>query len=234
MAILYRLKTGCQWRELPMKQFFKRKYKWQSVYYHFQKWSKNGSWEKVWQTILENHKDLLDLSSIQLDGTHTPSKRGGESVAYQGRKKSKTTNTLIITDSQGVPLACSDPIAGNHNDAYQLEKNVGKMLQSIRLANIPTEGLFLNADSGFDTFNFRSYCYANDIIDNIDQNKRNGDTSKSYTVFDELLYRTRFVIERTNAWLDAFKAILVRFETNNLHWKGLLLLAFSVILLRRL
>lgn len=33
-------------------------------------------------------------------------------------------------------------------------------------------------------------------------------------LFDELLYKCRFVIERTNTWLDAFKAILVRFETN--------------------
>jgi len=234
MAILYRLKTGCQWRQLPMKQFFKEKYSWQSVYYHFQKWSKDGSWEKVWIHILKKYKHLLDLSSIQLVGTHTPAKRGGESVAYQGRKKSKTTNNLIITDSQGIPLVCSDPIAGNHNDAYQLEDTFSKMLRSIQIADIPIKGLFLNADSGFDTSGFRSYCFRNEIFENIDKNKRNGDLHESYTVFDELLHKTRFVIERTNAWLDAFKAILVRFETNNLHWKALLLLAFSVILLRKL
>jgi len=150
------------------------------------------------------------------------------------RKKSKTTNNLIITDSQGIPLVCSNPIAGNHNDAYQLEDTFSKMLRSIQIADIPIKGLFLNADSGFDTSGFRSYCFRNEIFDNIDKNKRNRDLHESYTVFDELLYKTRFVIERTNAWLDAFKAILVRFETNNLHWKALLLLAFSVILLRKL
>jgi transposase len=53
-------------------------------------------------------------------------------------------------------------------------------------------------------------------------------------LFDELLYKCRFVIERTNAWLDAFKAVLVRFETNKIHWKALNLLAFCVILLRQL
>ena len=234
MAIIYRLKTGCQWRQLPIKQFFRDKYSWQSVYYHFQKWSKNGSWERVWHNILKRHKDLLDLSSIQLDGTHTPAKRGGESVAYQGRKKSKTTNTLILTDSQGIPLACSDPIAGNHNDAFNLVETFQKMLGKVQAATIPVKGLFLNADSGFDASDFRSYCYVNEIFDNIDYNKRNGNSHESTTVFDELLYKTRFVIERTNAWLDSFKAILVRFETKNLHWKGLLLLAFSVILLRKL
>ena len=74
------------------------------------------------------------MSSIQLDGTHTPTKRGGEAVAYQGRKKSKTSNMLIITDSQGLPLGCSQAIARNHNDAFELVKNVDKMLKDIRLS----------------------------------------------------------------------------------------------------
>jgi len=231
-AILYRLKTGCQWRELPMKQFFRVKYNWQSVYYHFQKWSKDGSWERLWVFLLDKYKCLLDMSSIQLDGTHTPTKRGGEAVAYQGRKKSKTSNMLIITDSQGIPLACSEPIAGNHNDAFKLVENDDKMLSNIRTSNISTEGLFLNADAGFDTREFRASCFKNGIIDNIDKNKRNGEENDS--IFDKLLYKQRFVIERTNAWLDAFKAILVRFETNKTHWKALNLLAFCVILLRQL
>ena len=96
------------------------------------------------------------------------------------------------------------------------------MIKSVQLADIPVQGLFLNADSGFDTAEFRTYCFQNEIFDNIDQNKRNGNGFESKTVFDELLYKYRFVIERTNTWLDAFKAILVRFETNDLHWKGLI------------
>lgn len=232
MAILYRLKTGCQWRQLPMKQFFNSSYKWQSVFYHFQKWCKDGSIELIWRKVLEKHKSTLDMSSIQLDGTHTPSKRGGQEVAYQGRKKSKTCNMLIISDSQGLPIACSEPIAGNHNDAFKLEENVERMLQNIQSSNISTQGLFLNADSGFDTKEFRKCCNRHDITDNICHNKRNG--LEQDNLFDELLYKHRFVIERTNAWLDAFKALLVRFETNKIHWKALNLLAFCVILLRQL
>ena len=130
-AILYRLKTGCQWRQLPMKQFFRVKYNWESVYYHFQKWCKDGSWQRVWQILLNKYKYLLDMSSIQLDGTHTPTKRGGEAVAYQGRKKSKTSNLLILTDNQGIPLSCSEPISGNHNDAFDLLPNFKAMLKEI-------------------------------------------------------------------------------------------------------
>lgn len=231
-AILYRLKTGCQWRELPMKQFFNKSYRWQSVYYHFQKWSKDGTFEKVWQSALANHKQHLDMSSIQLDGTHTPVKRGGEAVGYQGRKKCSTSNMLVISDSQGIPLACSEPISGNHNDAYNLIGTMGKMVSDIRSSGIRTDGLFLNADAGFDTDEFRKYCKQNEIIDNIAINKRNGNNVES--LFDEMLYKCRFVIERTNAWVDAFKTLLVRFETNKYHWRALHLLAFCVILLRQL
>jgi len=231
-AIIYRLKTGCQWRQLPMKQFFRVKYKWPAVYHHFQKWSKDGSWENIWRILLSKYKYLLDMSSIQLDGTHTPTKRGGEAVGYQGRKKSKTSNMLIITDSQGIPLSCSNPIAGNHNDAHDLVKTVDKMILNIQESDIQTDWLFLNADAGFDTTEFRSYCFENDIIDNIDQNKRNGNQSDH--LFDSLLYKCRFVVERTNAWLDAFKALLVRFETNEIHWKALNILAFCLILMRQL
>lgn len=139
---------------------------------------------------------------------------------------------LILADSRGTPVACSEPISGNHNDAYNLETTVEEMLKDIRASQISTERLFLNADAGFDTNGFREFCIANDITPNIDVNKRNGG-EKDY-LFDDLLYKCRFVVERTNAWLDAFKAILVRFETNKTHWKSLNILAFTVILLRQL
>jgi putative transposase len=41
-AILYLLKTGCQWRELPVD--FPP---WQSVYYYFRKWSRAGTFKKI-------------------------------------------------------------------------------------------------------------------------------------------------------------------------------------------
>ena len=81
---------------------------------------------------ISKHKHLLDMSSIQLEGMHTLTKRGGETVGYQGRKKCKTSNMLIITDNQGVPLSCSNPISGNHNDAHDLVKTVDKMILNIQ------------------------------------------------------------------------------------------------------
>lgn len=39
-SILYRLKTGCQWRELSMRALFNKSIHWQTVYYHFEKWER--------------------------------------------------------------------------------------------------------------------------------------------------------------------------------------------------
>src|SRR3712207_3207222 len=41
-AIWYRLRTGCQWRQLPSD--FPA---WPTVYYYFRKWGDNGTWERI-------------------------------------------------------------------------------------------------------------------------------------------------------------------------------------------
>ena len=106
-TIIYRLKSGYQWREIPVRAFCgKILISWNSAYYHFQKWSKDGSWKKMWTVLLSLHKSRLDMSSVQFDGSHTPAKKGGEAMAYQRRKKSKTTNALFLTDKKEFHWPC--------------------------------------------------------------------------------------------------------------------------------
>ena len=156
-AILYRLKTGCQWRELPVKQFFDVAYSWNSVYAHFARWCKENIWDVVKVKIFEKYKNLLDLSSIQLDGSQSLAKRGGESVGYQLRKRGCTSNMLFFCDNNGISLSCSEVIPGNRHDVYDIENQLDKMLNDIKKSNIRTDYLFLNADAGFDTENLRNY-----------------------------------------------------------------------------
>jgi len=174
------------------------------------------------------------MSSVEFDGSHTPAKRGGQQVGYQGRKKAKTTNMLFLTDRQGMPLACSDPMSGEHHDVFEIKENVSKMVSTLQRADIATEGLFLNGDAGFDAQKMRAICDEYGIRANIARSKkqRMNPNIEGY-LFDSELYKERFAVERTNAWLDGFKALLVRYETNARHWIGLHYLAFSFIVLRR-
>jgi transposase len=51
-AILYRLTTGCQWRMIPLKQFFEGDaLTWNGLYHHHREWVKDDSWRKVWIEI---------------------------------------------------------------------------------------------------------------------------------------------------------------------------------------
>lgn len=232
-AILYKLKTGVQWHQLPVQVFFEgRPLSWEAVYYHYRKWSVNGVWRSCWIGLLENHKSLLDLSSVDLDGSHTPAIRGGEQVEYQGRKKRKTTNALYLTDRQGLPLAISEPLAGNHNDLYEIEVQFEVVTGTLEQANIPVEGLFLNADAGFDSKEFRKSCDSKEINANICFNKRNGNTDRD-EYFDQELYNQRYSIERTNAWMDSFRSLLNRFDTTVASWLGFNYLSFIVIALKK-
>ena len=234
-AILYRLKTGCQWRELPVDQFFNEvSIGWQGVYYHFSRWVKDGSFKKVWLFLLKSQRRLLDLSSVQLDGSQTICKNGGECIGYQGRKAAKTCNSLFLADNKGIMLTCGPPESGAHNDLYQIEVVFKEMLSFLKEAGIETEGLFLNADAGFDSEGFRTLCSEMKIEANIDFNPRNGKTNEEYIYFDEQLFKRRKVIEHANAWLDSFKALLIRFETKALHWRALHFLAFSVLFIRKI
>ena len=206
---------------------------WHTVYYHYRKWCLLGVLKDCWIQFLKIHKQELDLSSVDLDGSHTPAIRGGQSVEYQGRKKRKTTNALYLTDRQGLPLAMSEPVAGNHNDLYNLEVQFEVVTGTLEQATISVEGLFLNADAGFDSKNFRESCNKKEINANICFNKRNGSSDRD-EYFDQKLYDERYTIERTNAWMDSYRSLLNRFDTTIESWIGFNYLAFIVIALKKI
>jgi hypothetical protein len=85
-TILYVLKSGCSWRTLkPDNQLVT----WQNIYYHYHKWSTDGSFEKLFSSTHQVMKDSLALECIQLDGSHTPSKKGAKRLNIKDEKDAK-------------------------------------------------------------------------------------------------------------------------------------------------
>ena len=233
-CILYKLKTGRQWHMLPVESLFSGvALHYKTVFGYFRKWCKLGLTRQIWTILLNRYRSSLNMSSVDLDGSHTTALRGGEQVAYQGRKKRKTTNALYLTDRQGIPLAMSDPIEGNHNDLHQIKERFTDIMDTLDHANIRVDGLFLNADAGFDSVEFRQFCISHEIIPNIAINYRNG-TNTDNIFFDELLYEQRYCIERTNAWMDNFRSLLNRFDVTSSSWSGFNYIAFIIILLKKI
>jgi len=84
--ILYVLRTGMQWDELRPTR---KEISWQAVYYHHNKWSKDGSYRRLFENSIITLNDLgkLDLSVLHGDGSNV--------VAKKGDKKSDTPDTNI-------------------------------------------------------------------------------------------------------------------------------------------
>jgi hypothetical protein len=84
--ILYVLKSGCSWRALRPTD---NSVTWQNIYYHYNKWSKDGSFEKLFSSSLKVVREDLALECIQLDGSHTVSKKGGKMLSGKEEKEHK-------------------------------------------------------------------------------------------------------------------------------------------------
>ena len=102
-AIIYVVKTGCQWRQLPHD--FPP---WQTVYYHFRKWSRNQTWLMIHQALHEQTRvdaqrsptptaAIIDSQSVKT--TELAASRG-----FDGHKKVKGRKRHIATDTLGYPL----------------------------------------------------------------------------------------------------------------------------------
>jgi transposase len=179
-------------------------------------------------------RDDLNLSELNLDGTHSLAKKGGQSVAYQGRKKGKTSNILPIMDANGYVVASTGIIAGNHNDAYNLKPHLQMAFKEMKQLGLAFQGAYFNADMGFDTREARKTCFNHGLIPNIPENLRNRKQTKPgrKRLFNADVYDDRFCAERTFAWVDKFKRLLIRFERYDACFLGAHYIAFTMINLR--
>lgn len=174
------------------------------------------------------------MSELNLDGSHSVAKKGGDSVAYQGRKKAKTSNILPIFDKNGYVLACTAILAGNHNDAFNLKPHLQAAFKWIKAQGLSIRGSFFNADSAFDTQEARKVCFNHGLRPNIPENKRNRKKTKPgpKRLFNQQVYHRRFAAERSFAWIDKFRALLIRYDRRDLYFLSAHYIAFAMINLR--
>jgi transposase len=214
--------------------FRKKEISYSAIYLHFARWSRDGSFKQVWQHSLLTIQADLDLSELNLDGTHSLAKKGGESVAYQGRKKGKTCNILPIMDKHGYVVASTGVLSGQHNDAFNLKMHLQTAFKQMKRLGLVIKGAYFNADMAFDTREARKTCFNHGLIPNIPENVRNRQQTKRgrQRLFNAPVYASRFCAERTFAWIDKFKRLLIRFERYDACFLGAHYLAFALINLR--
>ncbi len=171
---------------------------------------------------------------MSVDGSHTIAKKGGLGVSYQGRKKAKTSNLLSICEGQGYVIACLGLRPGHHHDAFEITPALQSAFKSLKCLGLNIAGALFHADPAFDTKATRKTCFNHHLRPNIKENPRGRKTAKRGRPrgFDEQAYKRRFVAERSFAWGDKFKSLLIRFEREDTYFLGAHHIAFALINLR--
>ena len=95
-------------------------------------------------------------------------------------------------------------------------------------------GAYVNLDGGFDSRANRKCIFNAGMIPNIKENPRNRKTTKRgrKRFFNAAIHALRMRVERTFAWEDQFKRLLLRCERIQQRHYGLKLLAYTLMNLR--
>jgi hypothetical protein len=123
----------------------------------------------------------------------------------------------------------------NETDMVLLPESLKALKKAAKEVGVDLRGAYLNLDGGFDSVHNRKGIFNAGLISNIQENPRNRKAPKHgrKRFFNEAIHALRMRVERTFAWEDKFKRLLLRFERiQQLHY-GMKVLAYTLINLRQ-
>lgn len=103
-AILFLVRTGCQWRMLP-----KTYPNWNTVYGVFRKWRDDGTWRRIHDRLREKVRKAAGKKSTPtvaiVDSQSVRTAEGGEERGYDAGKKITGRKRHLAVDTLGMVLA---------------------------------------------------------------------------------------------------------------------------------
>jgi len=141
---------------------------------------------------------------------------------------------MVVTDGKGTPI-------GLHVDSAQRAevKLAQTTLGTVRVhqpkGRPRTRPDYLTADKGYDSREFRQYLHRRGIRHSIPPIIRTGRwRSRRLPQYDPTRYAQRWIVERSNAWLQNFRRVLVRHERLLPTYRAFVFIACLLIALRAL
>lgn len=223
-AIIFRLRTGCQWNRLPWEYPDDS-----SVHRTFQRWVALGIFKKLWAVVQEQCEDLggCDWEWQAADGWLGKARLGGDDVGPNPTDRAKPgVKRSLLVEADGGPLAIT--IAGaNVPDAQLLARTIDAIVLE-RPEPEPDFPQHLCLDKGYDNDTGWEATIDHDYTPHIamirDDRPPRPKRHKA----------RRWVVERTIGWLAKCRGILIRWEKEAANYLGLLQVACALLWFRRL
>jgi putative transposase len=224
-AIFYVLRTGCQWEALTQTELCATS----TAHDRFQAWGEAGVFLTLWQTGVAQFDALqgIDWNWLSLDGAMTKAPLGGEKTGpHPTDRATGGVKRRLLTEGHGVPVGLAVDGANRHD-----MKLVRATLNSLVVARPePTaehpQGLCL--DKGYD------YQEVRDLLEEFGftahMRSRGAEAQAIKTVAGQKA--RRWVVERTHAWLNRFRRILVRWDKKPENYLAFLHFACALIAFR--
>lgn len=213
-GILWIMKTGAPWRDLPIEFG-----PWQTVYKRFSKWTKLS----VWDDLFTNLKKASDYESIMLDSSyiklhqHGCGAKGGQYSQAIGRSKGGlTTKIHAVVDGLGNPLRIKLTSGNVHDSVPSCD-----LIAGLKATN-------LLADKAYDSdkFIYHSTAVCCNIVVPPKSNRREPRS------IDKHIYKERHLVECFFAKLKSFRRVSTRYEKLARTFHAIVLIAACLIWLQ--
>lgn len=215
-AILYLVKTGCQWNMLP-KNFPK----WRCVYHHFRTWSDRGLFTRLMKVLTQARRKQIGKSKYPTNAVaDSQSVKWGliqSAKGYDGGKKVKGVKRHIIVDSNGLALEVNITHANVHDTKG--------IIPAICRLHCDWQGVDkIKTDLGYrggllkilpQTLGIKIEC-----------------VKSNYGSSEFVPIQGRWVVERTFSWLDCYRRITRNYEKYIRTSVAVTTIAFCMLLLR--
>lgn len=195
-AILYVIKTGCQWNMIPETYPSSA-----MVYHHFRSWSERGWFSQLLMMLVEGKRCSLGRTPTPtvciLDSQSVRSALPHSEKGIDGHKRIKGIKRHVATDSLGYPLTIIASTANNHDSKYAIP------LIANTLSNYRDIVLF-KADQGYRGQLEEVLPIASDAT--LECVKSNFGTPQFIPM------KGRWVVERTFSWMENYRRLTRNYE----------------------
>ncbi len=218
-GILYVVRTGCQWRQLP-RDFPK----WKSVYTVFRRWRISGQWQQIHDRLREQVRDSVGKqptpSVAIVDSQSIRTAEGGEFRGYDAGKKITGRKRHIAVDTLGMIMMVVVHAANwqDYDGAALLISQLKRPFQRL---------LVIFADSAYGRVGLPDWVKS--TYGWILQTVLRPVGVKGFVVLPK-----RWIVERTFAWLARYRRHSKDYERNIENSEAMIHIAMINLMSRRL